>query len=335
MRPRRLLVIKILLPLFAAAFCLILLEAACRIIVGRGTMHLGVEMWNYARKIKQRGADEEIGHRHRPNASAHLMGVDVQTNSLGLRDSEVTIPAPPDTTRIVVLGDSLTFGWGVAAQDMYTEVLERSLNAQPPQAGGRYEVVNTGVGNTNTSMQVNYYRAEGAKLKPDLLLISWFINDAEPTPKPNTNWLARNSYAYVFLDSAMDGLLRRASARQTYKDFYGGLYTEGQPGWVKCQEAFRTLGSIARESKVPTCVVLLPELHTFGSAYEFKDVHAKVTAVCTEAGLPVLDLTSSFQDGWKPEEYWVTPTDAHPNARAHAIIAAGIEADLRNRPWLK
>jgi len=58
-------------------------------------------------------------------------------------------PAPPDRAaaaasarpRIVVLGDSLTAGLGIAKEDAYPAVLQQRLN----QEGWNYEVVNAGV----------------------------------------------------------------------------------------------------------------------------------------------------------------------------------------------
>src|SRR5262249_22121083 len=71
-----------------------------------------VEMSRYAALIKISSPDPRIGHVHIPNASATLMNVSVRTNSDGLRDVEHTI-THGDRYRIVFLGDSITFGWGV------------------------------------------------------------------------------------------------------------------------------------------------------------------------------------------------------------------------------
>src|SRR5215467_1276904 len=63
------------------------LELLTRFIADDG-MQFDLEMWKYARDIKQVAADPLIGHEHVPNRHARLMGVDFRTNAQGLRDRE-------------------------------------------------------------------------------------------------------------------------------------------------------------------------------------------------------------------------------------------------------
>jgi len=49
----------------------------------------------------------------------------IQTNSFGLRSPEVPVPKPRGTFRILLLGDSFTFGLRVAEQDVYARRLEQ------------------------------------------------------------------------------------------------------------------------------------------------------------------------------------------------------------------
>lgn len=74
-----------------------------------------------------------------------LQGVPVMINAEGLRDYEYDYQRPAGVTRILALGDSVTFGWGVKLEDTYPKVLERLLNGG--ESRDRYEVLNCGVGN--------------------------------------------------------------------------------------------------------------------------------------------------------------------------------------------
>ena len=104
------------------------LELFARWSYGRPSMHFGVEMWKYAKLLKIQAEDAEMSHRHRPGASAFLMGTEMKINPLGLRDREdITKEKPPGVYRIVVLGDSTTVGWGVPFEKLYPKLLERSL----------------------------------------------------------------------------------------------------------------------------------------------------------------------------------------------------------------
>jgi lysophospholipase L1-like esterase len=306
-------------------FCFGIAELAARFVFAQSTTHLGVEMWKYAREVKQLSPDPAIGHRHRPGAHAQLMGVDVRINALGLRDVERAVPKPPGVKRVVVLGDSITFGWGVPFEDTYARRLEREFGL---------EFVNTGVGNTNTAMQAAWFRAEGLKLDPDFVLLGWFINDAEPTPVARNSWLARRSVAYAWVDQALDSLLRNTGQRQTYREFYRGLYADGRPGWLACQRGLREIAQLCAQRKTPLLVGLIPELHSLGADYEFRDIHASVAALLRELQVPHTELLDAFPTDGDPARFWVTPADAHPNSAGHQHLAEGFARAIRAEKWL-
>ena len=79
-------------PLLTVIILGVLLEIGVRLVVDDGT-NLDLEMWKYAHRIKQRSANPLIGHEHRPYAHAHLMGVDVATNSLSPAAESTLKPA--------------------------------------------------------------------------------------------------------------------------------------------------------------------------------------------------------------------------------------------------
>lgn len=119
-------------------------------------------------------SDETLGWRPREN----VLGVHNQegsfatkfrTNSRGLRDREYSIEKPNGVTRIVVIGDSFTWGWGVGDQEIYTEILEASLKG--------VEVINLGVTAFDTSQEFRYLEVEGMKYEPDIVLLGFCLND--------------------------------------------------------------------------------------------------------------------------------------------------------------
>src|SRR4051812_38221913 len=193
-------------------------------------MQFDLEMWRYARYIKRVSANPAIGHEHTPNTHAHLMGADVKINSQGLRDREFPMTPPPGRIRIMMLGDSLAFGWGVQAEQTSSKRLEKMLL----DAGHDVEVINTGVGNYNTEMEVAYFLERGAKLRPHYVVLNYFINDAEPTPRDHSNFLSRHSRAFVYFASRADAALRLANVgtRTDWKTYYANLYGEEGVGRV-------------------------------------------------------------------------------------------------------
>lgn len=310
-------------------FCLLLLEVGTRVVTNANGMNFAVEMWKYARDVKRPSASAALGHEHTPHARAFLMGAQVEINALGLRDREIEVAKPAGTYRVLILGDSVTFGWGVAQEQVFPEVLERLWNELPPAGFSSVEVINAGVGNYNTSQEVAYFAERGLALAPDLVILAFFLNDAEPTPRPAAGWLARNSAFYVLLTSSWDNTMRWAGNRQDYRDYYQGLYEDDRPGWIECRRALRELGELCRKQRIDLRFAILPELHRLGADYPFRSVHAKVRSMAAEIGVPVYDLLNA---PWSepPEAYWVTPGDAHPNEKGHRVIAEALAAALRN-----
>jgi len=315
--------------------CLAGIEIFARIVYGRPTMHFGLEMWKYAKHLKMRAADPEMGHQHQPNTHAFLLGADVQINSLGLRNHEITTNKPPGTCRILVLGDSTTFGWGVHTEKTYPFLLEQSFNTHPPSTRWeKYEVINTGIGNYNTAQEVASLKDKWLALDPDVILLGWYINDAEPTPHPSRNWIAYHSYGYVWITSQFDSLLRNVGANKTYKEYYNGLYAGDQPGWKKAQAAFADLAQLCRDRHLPLKVVLIPELHSLSGNYEFTHIDNLIRAVGATNQFEVVDLIDAFPATGDPKQFWASPEDAHPNDHANELMAAKIDEAFRKEHWL-
>ena len=97
-------------------------------------------------------------------------------NSDGFRDRTFEHTRAPGTHRIVVLGDSVAFGYGVDLEDSFPKVLERLLN----DVGTGHEVLNFGVGGYNTTQEVELYRERAQLWQPDVVLLSYVMNDAMP-----------------------------------------------------------------------------------------------------------------------------------------------------------
>lgn len=135
--------------------------------------------------------------------------VPVQINSHGLRDREVVYEKPPGTYRILALGDSQTFGYGVEAAESWPEVIEQTLN----RSGRRAEVINTGVPGTGTAHQLYFLEHQGWKYRPDAVVVGYFFNDV-------------NNNALCYLYEVKDGKLQRRAG--TALDQTGDLWKQSQ-----------------------------------------------------------------------------------------------------------
>ena len=301
---------------------LVMLEVTLQVYT-RVFIYYDVEMSRYATEVKEKSANPNIGHVHRPDASAFLMGVDVDINSDGLRDDEYSIERN-DKYRIAVLGDSLTFGWGVEKEDTYEALLETMLSETRPT-----EMINFGHGNYNTVQQVNLLREKGLKYNPDKIVLFFFINDAEVTPVRSKWTSVARLRSVTFLWSRVRGLLTRSEGGTTFESFYSNLYNDDQPGFIALKDAFLELQGIAEERGIELRVIMIPELHDLVN-YPFGPEYSKVYSFLTENGIPVIDITADFAGYEDAVGLWVAPDDAHPNALAHKMIAEYSVGFIRN-----
>src|SRR5215470_515460 len=210
-------------------------EVSVRLFVDNG-MNFNLEMWKYARDVKQCSADPLIGHEHRPFAAAHLMGVDVKTNAIGHRDYEYPVARQPGVPRIMMLGDSFIEGWGVPFDETITKRLERMFT----ESGRKVEVMNTGVGNYGSVQEVEAFMVRDAKFKPDIVVLNFDFRGAIPVPKYEyDNWLGRHSEGVVFLMAGLDSMFRTAGAGNEWDKSYLRLFD--QPGWQDAKAAIKRL----------------------------------------------------------------------------------------------
>jgi lysophospholipase L1-like esterase len=317
-----------LLNLLAVAIGIVLaavvVELTTRYVFDNG-MNFDLEMWKYATNIKVKSDNPEISFEHRPNKQGTFMGVTLVTNALGLRNREIALEKKPGVTRVLMLGDSLTLGWGVPEEETTSRLLERLLNKD---GEGRFEVINAGVGNYNTSMEVTSFLTREYKLHPDIVVLNYFVNDAEVTPREDTNPLLMHSYAAVFLAGKLEAVWRQYLWGRDWLSYYSDLYAKGQPGWLKAQAAIRSLAAYCKKNGIALVVVSLPELHEL-KPYPFAKITEAVRRVAEENGVPFLDLLPAIED-LDPKSLWVSPTDAHPNSIADQAFAESIDSFLRS-----
>jgi lysophospholipase L1-like esterase len=118
--------------------------------------------------------DSLLGWHHVPNSEI-LMGtseyssVNIRINPKGLRDEPHHYRRITNRRRILVLGDSFAWGWGVQVSDRFTERLEELI----PDV----EVINAGVPGYSTDQECLWLEREGLKYKPDLVILLLFWND--------------------------------------------------------------------------------------------------------------------------------------------------------------
>src|SRR5262245_50818881 len=303
----------VLTPILTILLMFGLLEIAVRVVIDDG-MNFDLEMWKYANQVKQRSADPLIGHEHRPNAHARLMGVDVDINSLGYRGGEISIGRTPGVRRILMLGDSFTEGWGVPVD----ETVSRRLEILFGQRGMAAEVVNAGVGNSGSVQEVQGFLTRHARLNPDLVILNFDFRSAIPVPRyADDGWLVRHSEARMFLSSGADALQRLAGVKKRWADDYLALF-DG-PGWPAAKAAIVRLAEYCRAHQIALLIANWPELHDV-QHYVLGSITDRIRALAEAEQVAFIDLLDAVktQDS---SRLWVSPADPHPNGYANGLFA--------------
>jgi hypothetical protein len=171
---------------FARAATLLLLVVSLTISVAASELLL---RWRSSSSISQRATgikrhfnvyrpDPTLSHALRPSWSGRQgsfeFDVGVRINRRGLRGREVSAQPEAGTFRILVVGDSVAFGWGVEEEETFERVLERRLNE-----GARVEVINAGVPGYSADQYLLYLKTSGFALEPDLIVLTENGNDIE------------------------------------------------------------------------------------------------------------------------------------------------------------
>ncbi len=285
-----------------------------------------MEMWRYFAEVKKLSPNPRQGFTHYPNRDGVYYGVEIATNNSGFRDREFPREKLSGVTRIMFLGDSFTLGWGVPFEQTFEKVLEKKLNT----GGQRVETMNLGVGNYNTTMEVELFKSEGLPYRPDAVVLVYFVNDTEPVPQMS-RWgyrLRRSSYLFAFLHDRMLRYKASWGFGEDWREYYASLYDATRPALAENAASFKELARVCREHGVKLFVVNYPDLHAL-KEYPFDVATQHIRTLAQGEQAPFLDLLPVLAPH-APESLWVSNEDTHGNAKAAALVAAAMDTWLRS-----
>ncbi len=258
--------------------------------------------------------------------------IQYQTNSLGFRGAD--FPEKGSKTRILALGNSCTFGWGVAQNSIYTSELQ---NLQPAT-----EVLNCGTPGYS-SLQGKRLLAEiASKLKPDILLIMFGWNDHWPAGQGITD-KEQQFPPQIALDiqNALSSLSIYKALRQFSLIAAGGdsktssmdqLSGQRRVPLMDFRDNLREIINYCRQNKI-TPVLLSPPIASLANYFSgksisaFHDLHHSYQTAILEIGahesVAVIDLQTPFDQ--HNDLFDDAYADAiHFNAAGHLLVAQQI-----------
>jgi lysophospholipase L1-like esterase len=312
-------------------------------------------------------ADPYLGFVYPPNSKGRFQRDDgafafiYATDEHGFRN-----PSPwPERAEIVVLGDSMAFGYGVDDEETWTALLAHEL----PESG----IINLGLPGMAPQQYLRVYERFGQALRPNLVLFCLFpgndLGDAgrfeewlqagspgnydlwrhHPDPEAERTSIRsqlERSYLATFLRYARQNLGSRFSGRTI--DFPDGgrlqlvpavyarnesLAQPSNPSFRLVLDAVRRTQALAQETGSQFLVLLMPtkeEVYLPLVDGEAPPGTAPFAVQFEADGLPYLDLTPYFQARAREGERLFFEVDGHPNAAGYRLVAEVVLDDLRD-----
>jgi lysophospholipase L1-like esterase len=344
--------INLSLIVISTLFALFLSEMALR-LMGFKPMYVSPErdrFWKY---------DSLLGWAHQPGQEGIFetpqFRTTVRINEKGLRDPEHSYERQNDIERILVLGDSFAWGYGVEESERFSQRLEKSLDV---------EVINAGVSGYSTDQELLWYRNEGIKYDTDLVILVIAGNDVGdndrelvntiyykpkfvieegqlvpigyPIPKtsPQGRFVyslsQRSALAYFLVQRYFDlhtlyNSLKVNSDQANSPE--SGINAEREP-FKLTVALIDEMRNIAESKKAKFMIVATDRWWNTSSRETYKDF---INTLRTE-GFLVLDVES--MPGFDPEKMLI-PDDGHWNSEGHEFVADKIKNLIESRQLLR
>lgn len=260
----------------------------------------GVEVWVRLKWNERNGrpglflSDAVLGQRLAPNYDGWFAGVPVRINNLGFRDTrDYALAKSANTFRIVVLGDSVTFGHGSIYEHTYPYLVEQKLKAWRPDID--WEVWNVAVPGYNTSQELDHLEEIGPAFNPDLVVVGFYENDLVDNRPPQHPGAARRAAAR---------LLSFAQRHVYSLELYKRVYLQAAWRWSKSdrfRERLEATNAQEKEYRQLDTMVDAPQQQFTKFDWISDD---EVRRACPQQPKPNMDLVNATerQDGF---ELWV------------------------------
>jgi lysophospholipase L1-like esterase len=242
----------------------------------------------------------------------------------GFRRLNGPFPAKdPRILRIMVVGDSLTYGEGIAEEWTFSRLLERAL-----QENYRVEVINLGVRGFQSEDILDVLHRFLPQLDPDLVVYAVCLNDFLPSgqlvqpaygfpfPKDWKEYLLERTALARLLD---DGFLSLLLALDLRWDFFDDILAGGEAYQARFARDIAAMDRVTQDAGLPPIIGIVFNQFPGGDPRAWDLVEIAEQSL-DDAGLdliPVRPWRERFRDRIFPVSRW----EAHPNELAHSLIA--------------
>jgi lysophospholipase L1-like esterase len=236
--------------------------------------------------------DSVLGMRYVPGAVWRFRHpeyrVEYAINAAGFRDARQHLePKPAGVVRVLLLGDSFTFGQGVNYEDAWPVVAERLVDQRYP---GRLELVKAGVQGSDTRSQLIRLRQLAPRFDADAVVVGFLINDVYSNVPLDSRDLERGSASPTPWDTVRSTVYRSVDEVPTFHllTFARRLITSFDPAYIGLYLSVPERGDFLRDPPPP---LVREKLEVT------EDLLGQMTTFCDSLGVPliVLSIPQQFQ----------------------------------------
>lgn len=299
-------------------------------------------------ELLQPSPDPRLRFEARPGGSARIVywGADgmverevvAHVNSQGFRGPLVEEEPPPDVVRIAAIGDSHTFGTGVADDEPWPAVLGYALRALP--GAPRCQVMNCGVPSLDTEEVMVWFETHVLPYQPDLVVYALFPNDTslrglqeesripnqgrlmrlcDPNRSGAIGWLRNRS---ALAETVASGLYHRLLLRR-WAESQKVLFAEDFEGWARARKAIAHGRDLARARNARFAMIHFPFFLRVDGRLLSAEANRALKKFCAEEAIPCFDPEPLF-DGIDLERLRANARDLHAGPEAHRIVGEGV-----------
>jgi hypothetical protein len=205
----------------------------------------------------------DLVYELKPKIQGTFLGKSLRTNSAGFRGEDLSIKKEAGTLRIVGIGDSVMFGWGVEEEESYLALLGRRVSAA---LNRKVEIINTGTPGYNTTMEVAALQHKAMIYEPDVIVLH-VVNNDWGAPEFMTETDTGFSLYRCYLCEKVTALVRQVFHKvpTAQSEFFIGATPDHSDrvikqyrymlGPVGFQNALKLLHQLTAERKIPVFIL--------------------------------------------------------------------------------
>lgn len=299
---------------------------------------------------------DQLGWIGKPFARGRFSSSDFSTeivqNSAGLRGPEIATDRVAREKRVLVLGDSFAWGFGVEESERFSDVARGLLPG--------VHVINAGCSGWGTDQELLYYQATGRSYNPDLVVVMMHLrsdlkNNISSTqygfhkpvawregeqlqfkniPVPQSSrgyhlvrlldkysaawrWLSDREFRGSSLDTLFADL-----ANLVLRDSESPTMASNMPAVDATCELSSTLAANVARDGSRALFVLIPDVQEGTNRFVDSPLYPELASCLVRAHLDVLDLTEAFRERFakNPQELLVFEHDLHWNVAGHGFV---------------